>query len=47
VLDSKQTASISGINTLKVEGAFVKLAYKFRWEKRQLGAAVRGTAEGK
>lgn len=31
LIDSKQTANITGLNTLTVSGAVLKLSYKFNW----------------
>ena len=46
VIDSKQTATFTVMNQVNVSGATVRINYKFNWEKKQLGASVRGTAEG-
>lgn len=46
VIDSKQTATTTVMNQVNVSGATLRINYKFNWEKKQLGASVRGTAEG-
>lgn len=46
IIDSKQTVTNTVMNQVNVSGATLRINYKFNWEKKQLGAAVRGTAEG-
>lgn len=46
IINSKEKSTFVGINQQRIYGSVLKLGYNFTWEKKQLGASVRGTANG-
>lgn len=46
VISSKEKSEFVEVNKQRIYGSVLKLGYNFTWEKKQLGASVRGTANG-
>ena len=46
IINTKEKSQFTGVNKQRIYGSVLKLGYNFTWEKKQLGASVRGTANG-